>query len=59
MWNKFPKARLSLDDVIELRIMEKPSLAADLKRWTKDPCSYGTEFHARVKRIILSAEKIR
>ena len=54
MWNQFPRTRLTLDDVIRLRI-EKRSFAAKLKRWVKeagDRREYGTEFHARVKRIL-------
>jgi hypothetical protein len=54
MWNQFPRTRLCLDDVIRLCI-EKPSFSANLKRWVKeagDRREYGTEFHARVKRIL-------
>ena len=54
MWNQFPRTRLTLDDVIRLRI-EKPWFAASLKRWVQeagDRREYGTEFHARVKRIL-------
>jgi hypothetical protein len=54
MWNQFPRTRLTLDDAIRLRI-EKPWFAASLKRWVQeagDRREYGTEFHARVKRIL-------
>jgi hypothetical protein len=54
-WNQFPRTRVSLDDAIRLRLMrEKLSFAADIARWVKeqDPRPYGTEFHARVKRIL-------
>jgi hypothetical protein len=57
VWNQFPRTRLSLDDAIGSRI-EDPSFAADLKRWIKrgeNPRPYGTEFHARVKRVLALA----
>jgi hypothetical protein len=62
-WNEFPRVRLQLDDVIKLRLSAKPplttrmrgSLSTNMRRWIKeqDPRPYGTEFHARVKRILM------
>lgn len=61
IWNDFPRVRLQLDDVIRLRFSAEPALVSEMKEWIARPRPYGTEFHARVKRILseqLVKEKI-
>jgi hypothetical protein len=53
-WNSFPRMRFELDDMIRLRLEKRWDDATKLKRWIKeqDPRPYGTQFHARVKRVL-------
>ena len=55
VWNRFPRTRFQLDDIIKLRLSAKPALI-QMKKWIEecDPRPYGTEFHARVKRLLAS-----
>jgi hypothetical protein len=63
IWNRFPRTRLQLDDIIRLRLASDPKLRP-MRQWIaegEDPRPYGTAFHARVKKILaarnpLSAE---
>jgi hypothetical protein len=61
VWNRFPRMHFLLDDMIRLRLSAKPALTPSdkdrqrsMREWIKaqDPRPYGTEFHARVKRIL-------
>ena len=61
VWNKFPKVRLQLDDVLRLRLSARRDIIPKMKEWIakSDPRQYHTEFHARVKRILSEADHDR
>jgi hypothetical protein len=55
IWNKFPRTRVELDDIVRLRLATDPKLRAYVgqgveRRDPDDP--YGDPFHNRVKRIL-------
>jgi hypothetical protein len=47
IWNRFPRIRFQLDDIIKLRLSAFP----EMREWIKQ-CDPGIEFHARVKKIL-------
>jgi len=56
IWNQFPKSRLSLDDVIRLRLADDKA-KKQMRQWLKRDREYGgrgygEEFAARVKRVL-------
>ncbi len=58
IWNRFPRTRLQLDDIIRLRLAAEPALIRKIKRRFKKPypyptCFHARVFHARVKKILV------
>lgn len=55
IWNRFPRVRLHIDDVIRLRVSAMPALAV-LALWTdecnRDRMDDDHEFHVRFERIL-------
>ena len=52
MWNQFPRTRLSLDDVIKVRITSmRDADVHRLKKWTQER-DYGIAFATRVRTAI-------
>jgi hypothetical protein len=52
IWNRFPRKRFDLDDIIRLRLPAFPKM----REWVDYERDYGTEFFARVKRLLISAQ---
>jgi hypothetical protein len=62
IWNQFPKTRLSLDEVIELRLFKCPTWIGErtndhervrsvVEKWARER-DYGKEFAARVMKVL-------
>ena len=57
VWNEFPRIRISLDDVIALRLANaSPELILDMKKWLREDRGYGVAFASRVARILGTIE---
>jgi hypothetical protein len=48
IWNRFPRTRFHLDDIIRLRLPDFP----EMRNWVNRERDYATEFYARVKRVL-------
>ncbi len=53
IWNRFPRTRLQLDDIIRLRLAAEPALIGKIKRRFKKSSWDLTPFQARVKKILV------
>jgi hypothetical protein len=62
IWNKFPRTRIELDDIIKLRLASDPKLrpmSEWLERKRRDPDDpYGDPFHNRVRKILAEQREI-
>jgi hypothetical protein len=53
VWNRFPRTRLTLDEIIRLRLNAMDSSARrDIKEWAAKNRKYGVEFATRVRTAI-------
>jgi hypothetical protein len=62
IWNKFPRTRIELDDVIKLRLTSEPKklqpMGQRLEQERRDPDDpYGDPFHNRVRKILASIQE--
>jgi hypothetical protein len=52
VWNQFPRTRLSLDEVIRLRLTRDPMHCQMVNEWERGKRDYNVEFMARVRKVL-------